>query len=195
MRMKSPMSPSMRRLPSMKTLSTLVAMMTPMTTLKVSRMIPLRWPKPMIQPMPPTLMLDSASTSSSSPAATCRRLPSQMDRLLPLLHHQRPLEKAEKKGRGKGKGKPKGKGSNVIRYPPSTGGKSDPKGRASQHDLSPLWTSGSLGCQLPSEPQTEQQEARTHQVPLPQKEWLCSPSMPCSSSRMRTELTILRPLC
>ena len=103
--------------------------------------------------------------------------------------------KGRDKGRGKGKGKSKGKGSNVIRYPPSTGGKSDPKGRASQHDLSPLWTSGSLGCQLPSEPQTEQQEARTHQVPLPQKEWLCSPSMPCSSSRMRTELTILRPLC
>ena len=38
--------------------------------------------------------------------------------------------KGRDKGRGKGKGKTKGKGSNVIRYPPSTGGKSDPKGRA-----------------------------------------------------------------
>ena len=40
--------------------------------------------------------------------------------------------KGHDKGRGKGKGKSKskGKGSNTIRYPPSSGGKADPKGRA-----------------------------------------------------------------
>ena len=38
--------------------------------------------------------------------------------------------KGRDKGRGKGKGKNKNKSSTVIRYPPSTGGKADPRGRA-----------------------------------------------------------------
>ena len=38
--------------------------------------------------------------------------------------------KGRDKGRGKGKGKNKNKSSTVIRYPPSTGGKADPRGQA-----------------------------------------------------------------
>ena len=44
------------------------------------------------------------------------------------LPHRLRQGKGRDKGRGKGKGKNKNKSSTVIRYPPSTGGKADPRG-------------------------------------------------------------------
>ena len=106
------------------------------------------------------------------------------------------------RGKGKGKGKNKNKSSTVIRYPPSTGGKADPRGRAKSATASmtclQVRSAGSLGIIMSTERQREALHQATrglHRALPPLRAWLCTQSPHLSSSRTFTALSILKPQC
>ena len=116
----TPMRPMRRRaMTSTTTLATIVRNRG-LTPLRLDSILN-RWPRNSTQHSPPTKMargyLPVIALTDNQTLAAGSGSPSSSP--------------TSRKGKGKGGGKSKGKGkSNTICYPPSSGGKSDPKGRA-----------------------------------------------------------------